>query len=137
MEQQKYKKVQMRVAKFLVLLLLINCSNKIIFHRLSTDAIGGSNSIYTEKSKSRHTKLCGIFYSKEFPIQVIPAAMTVNGVVIQSDSGKFNLDVMPGTFTITGGFIGRKWVLLEELNLHEGDSVFVEFSMEIDSRKLY
>lgn len=63
--------------------------------------------------------------------------MTINGALLQTDSGYFDLNVLPSSYTLTGGFIGRKWVLLEDLIIQEGDSIFIQFKMEVDDRLLH
>lgn len=128
----------MRVAKLIVLLsFFLSYCKQTTFHRLSKDAIGGNYSIQRLKSKTGYTKLGGVFYTDESPKKIIPVGMTINGVLLQTDSGYFDFNVLPSSYTLTGGFIGRKWVLLEDLIIQEGDSIFIQFNMEVDNRPLH
>jgi len=123
--------------RLLMFFLLLSCSShKGRYLQIPDSAKGGSYQIFRERSNDGYTKLGGAFYLKESSNQSVDAGASVNGVLINIDSGKFMLDVMPGDFEISGGFIGYKWVVFENLKVQKGDSIYLKFYLEQDNRPL-
>jgi len=126
----------MQVVKntLITLLLCTACASKGL---LDKSSIGGSYILEMHKSKDNKTIVAGQFFHLESKFEYIPAFMNINGVIHQTDSGRFSFQVLPGSYKIQGGFIGKKWVVTQDINLARGDSVFLKLYLIDDNRPLY
>lgn len=112
-----------------------SCTNRGLLDKRS---IGGSYTIEKYKSKGNNTIIAGQFFHIESKSETIPAFMNINGVIHQTDSGRFNFSVLPGSsYRIQGGFIGKKWIVTEDISLERSDSVFLKLYLIDDNRPLY
>ena len=118
----------------IILLLCASCASKGL---LDKSSIGGNYVLETYKLKNNKTIVAGQFFHLESKSEAIPAFMNINGVIHLTDSGRFNFNVLPGAYKIQGGFISKKWVVTENINVGRGDSVFLKLYLIDDDRPLY
>jgi hypothetical protein len=104
---------------------------------LDKSSIGGNYILEREKLKDNKTIIAGQFFHLESKSEFIPAFMNINGVIHQTDSGRFNFQVLPGSYKIQGGFIGKKSVVTKEIKLERGDSLFLKLYLIDDNLPLY
>jgi hypothetical protein len=125
----------MQVVRTLITVLLCTaCASKGL---LDKSSIGGNYILETQKLKDNKTIVAGQFFHLESKSEFVPAFMNINGVIHQTDSGRFNFKVLPGSYKIQGGYIGKKWVVTKEIKLERGDSVFLKLYLIDDNRPLY
>jgi len=125
----------MQVVKItsIILSLCASCASKGLLDKSSN---GGNYVLETYKVKNK-TIVAGQFFHFESKSEVIPAFMNINGVIHLTDSGRFSFNVLPGTYKIQGGFISKKWIVTENINVGRGDSVFLKLYLIDDDSPLY
>lgn len=133
----KLKKGLLHVVKitFFTLLLCISCAGN--NGLLDKSSIGGNYTINMHKSKNSNAIISGGFFHMESKNEPIPAYMNINGVIYQADSGQFSINVLPGSYKIQGGYIGKKWIVIQNISVVSGDSVFLTLYLIDDNRPLY
>lgn len=104
---------------------------------LKKSLTGGDYSLEKIKAKNpSHTVIAGRFSDYESRSRIIPATVVVNGVMHQTDSGSFSINVLPGKYRIEGGFPFKKWVVANP-KLERGDSACLKLYLEDDNRPLH
>jgi hypothetical protein len=126
----------MQAVKFVLITLLVSasCASKKL---LDKSSIGGNYILETHRVEKNKTIISGQFFHLESKSEAIPAFMNINGVIHQTDSGRFSFKVLPGNYKIEGSFIGKKWVVTRDINVVHGDSVFLRLYLIDDDRPLY
>jgi len=67
----------------------------------------------------------------------IPCAVDLNGVILLSDSGKFEFNLAPGKFRMTLFFLGKKKAVLNKLIVEASDSIKLTVLLEDDNSTLH
>lgn len=127
------------VAPSLVVALLISflCASCTQKQLLDKSAIGGSFIAERHKAKKQtDTIITGEILEVETKSIIIPAFLNINGVIHETDSGKFFFQVLPGKYRLQGGFVGKKWSLVN-LTLERGDSTHLKLYLIDDDSPLY
>ena len=135
MEIAKLKMERMQAAKsFLILFVAIigvNCSNKTTKkERKETFEISVS------RTKDGSSIIVGQCFDFDSRSTLIPASLTINGVVLPTDNGSFKYNVWPGSYTVKVGFIGKEWTS-KSIKIKKGDSLNIRFYLKDDSSPLY
>ncbi len=125
----------MRIFLTIGLIIIFGCSNKIT-RNLYT---GGKFKLNHYKTKDNFSaKILCDFYHFEFKNEKTIGVMNINGVLMPTptDYNGIPVNVLPGTFKIESGFLGKKWTVIENLKINAGDSVVIKFYLEDDDRPL-
>ncbi|MBL7841513.1 MAG: hypothetical protein JNJ75_15325 [Cyclobacteriaceae bacterium] len=122
------------VVTLLISSLFASCIQKQL---LDKSAVGGSFIAERHKAKKQtDTIITGEILEVETKSIIIPAFLSINGVIHETDSGKFFFQVLPGRYRLQGGFVGKKWVLAN-VKLERGDSTHIRMYLIDDDRPLY
>jgi hypothetical protein len=138
METIKTRKEKMRVVRT-VLLAIIFSSSLSCSKKLRTKLYEGGTFVKEEfKSKDKFTTVITCeFYHDDSKNEKSFAVININGVmppIVASD--KFVFNVLPGTYRIESGFPGKKWTVIKNLKMEEGDSIAFKIFLEDDDRPL-
>ena len=119
------------------IIFLITCTACVPDRFVNKSLIGGSYSVTKLKAKkSTHTIIAGKFLDYESRNRIIPATLNLNGVIHRTDSGYFSIEVLPGKYKLRGGFVGKKWFIVN-LKLERGDSTYLNLYLTDDDSPLY
>jgi len=122
------------VVALLISSIFASCIQK---HLLDKSAFGGSFIAERHKAKKQtDTIITGELLEVETKSIIIPAFLSINGVIHETDSGKFFFQVLPGRYRLQGGFVGKKWVVAN-VKLERGDSTHIRVYLIDDDRPLY
>ena len=133
METLKLKKAIVLVVNLCIASLLSSCSQ----NRIVTNERGNTYDVMRFTSKTGRTCITGSIAEFDARTNRVPGFIRINGIVSITSSGEFDFLVMPGSYSIECGFVGKKVQKLKQLKLVEGDSVTVRFYLADDDSPLY
>lgn len=135
MEIAKLKMEGMQVAKsfliFFVAIVVVNCSNK-----ATKQARKESFEISLSRTRDGSSIIVGQCFDFNSRSNLIPASLTINGVVLPTDNGSFKYNVWDGSYIVKVGFIGKEWTS-KSVKIKKGDSLNIKFFLKDDTSPLY
>jgi hypothetical protein len=139
MERLKLRRVTMRVVSILLAAyLILGCQG---VHSVNSDSQelnkGGTYTIdrFHAKRNSASFITCEFFHFSTNEKTI--AGLHINEMIVYpKDSGKSTFKVKPGKYKIRSGFPGKKWTVLDDINIVRGDSLVIKIYLEDDDRPL-
>jgi len=126
----------MQVVNFLkiilIIILLYACTKEMNPKRSS---YGGSCSLNFYNKESELPVITGSIYDENKNFH--PASVMINGVLLALSSEKFKVNVAAGSYDILVGAIGNKYISIENLKINKGDSLHIDFTLEMLPAQLH
>jgi hypothetical protein len=127
METQKHQKEMMQAVKKLLLYVLI-----LLFSNCYSQKIEKNYIIKKFKSNDNFSSYLNLdIFEYKKKRKLSHSVYRINNVIFSKHkSSNLIINVLPGKFKIESGYIGKKWIELENFEVKKGDSIVMSFYLK-------